>query len=155
MEFKVGHLVFAKDSMLRVIGTGQNHIEVIEYRDSATFGGELATKTFSKIDNKWYKWDVTGGKAVKLKKIGVIDPSKVPHVVKDFSHIKSFDTMIIKGVPYKLVDSTSLKIPEHWNKTFLLKSRFGDAVFHIQPKKRETLYDKGAEAQLLTGTRCC
>jgi hypothetical protein len=152
MEFKVGHLIFAKDAMLRVIGSGEDHIEVIEYRDTATFGGDLITKTYSKINDTWFKWDLEGGKAIKLKKIGVIDPAKVPHAVKDFSHIKNIDTLIIKGTPYKTVDSTSLSPPEHWINTHSLKSRFGEAVLHIQIKDKKSLYDKGAEAQLLTHT---
>lgn len=151
MEFKVGHLVFCKGAMLRVIGTGQNHIDVIEYSENLAFGGnDLSTKTYSYFQDSWYRWGANGGEPVKLKKIGVIDPSKVPHVVKDFSQIQGFDTMIIKGVPYKQVESTSLPLPEHWVKVFHLKSKNGEAVLNIQEKKRESLYDRGADAQLLT-----
>ena len=151
MEFKVGHLLFCKGVMLRVIGTGENHIDVIEYSDNLAFGGnELVTKTYSCFQNLWYRWTANGGEVVKLQKIGIIDPSKVPHVVKDFSQIQGFDTMIINGVPYKQVPGTSLTIPEEWVKVFHLKSKSGEAVLNIQEKKRETLYDRGAEAQLLT-----
>lgn len=151
MEFKVGHLVFCKDTMLRVIGTGENHIEVIEYNSHIAFGGnDITQKIYSKFDDGWYRWGANGGELVKFKKVGVIDPLKVPHVVKDFSQIKNFDTMIIKGVPYKRIDETSLAVPEHWIKVFYLKSKNGEAVLNIQEKKRETLYDKGANAQLLT-----
>jgi len=152
MEFKVGHLVFAKDVMLRVIGNGANHIDVIEYKDALAFGGDLVTKTYSKIDGTWYRWDVNGGKPIKLKKIGLISPTKTPHMVKDFSQIQGFDTMIIKGVPHKPAQNTSLPVPDHWKKVYYLRSRSGEAVMHIQAKKRETLYDRGAEAQLLTSS---
>jgi hypothetical protein len=58
--------------------------------------------------------------------------------------------MIINGVPYKQVPGTSLTIPEEWVKVFHLKSKNGEAVLNIKETKRETLYDRGAEAQLLT-----
>lgn len=150
MEFKTGHLVFCKNMMLRVIGAGESHITVIEYTDSVALGGnDLTIKTYTKQDDKWYRWGANGGEQIKLKKIGVIDPTKVPHVVKDFSQIKGFDTIIIKGVPYKQVEETTLKPPEEWVNTYYLKSK-NEAVLNIQEKKRETLYDRGADAQLLT-----
>lgn len=148
MEFKVGHLIYSKGVMLRVIGTGESHIEVIEY-NSLESNFTVETKIYSKFGNLWYRWGTNGGEQVKLTKVGLIDPTKIPSCVKDFSQIKSFDTIIIKGVPYKRVEETSLPVPEHWVKVYYLKSKAGEAVLHIQEKKRESLYDKGADAQLL------
>jgi len=152
MDFKVGHLLFCKGAMLRVIGTGENHIDTIEYSENLSIGNDMTNKTYSYFQGSWYRWGANGGEPVKLKKVGVIDPSKVPHVVKDFSQIQGFDTIIIKGVPYKQVNDTSLSVPEHWVKLFYLKSKNGEAVLNIQEKNRETLYDRGADAQLLNST---
>jgi len=152
MDFRVGHLLFSKGIMLRVIGTGTNHIDVIEYSDSLSFGGnDMVTRTYSLFEGTWYRWGANGGEPAKLKKIGIIGPSKVPHMVKDFSQIQGFDTIIIRGVPYKQVETTSLVAPEHWTNVFYLKSK-NEAIFNIQEQDRESLYDRGASGELLTSS---
>jgi len=146
MEFKVGHLILCKNTMLRVISSGESHIGVIEYFNGLTIDSDVVIKTYSKQDNTWYRWTANGGEAVTLKKIGVIDPSKVPAAVRDFSQLNGFDTIIIKGVPYKFVDSEASKGITN----YLLKNKNGEATLSVKEQKRETLYDKGATAELIT-----
>ena len=150
MEFKVGHLLFSKGSMLRVIGTGENHINVIEYSNMLNISNDMVTRTYSKVDGTWFQWGANGGTVVKLKKIGTIDPSKVPASVASFDGITSFDTIIIKGVPYKRVDETSLTVPEQWTNTFFLKNKSGEAILNIKKNETKSLYERAADAQFLT-----
>lgn len=143
MEFKVGHLLYTKNIMLRVIATGESHIEVLEYDIAHHTEDMLVPKIYSKIDGDWFKWTALGGKKVDIKKIGVIKPTKVPFVVRDFLSLGHFETLIINNVPFKKVSKTSLNIPLEWDNPHYLKSQSGEAVLYVQITKRESLSDRG------------
>jgi len=158
MDFSVGHLLYMTDitnrkceGLLRVVGTGNNNIQCIEYTGLNTFGSnEVVIKLYSFIDGKWYKWGPHGGIKVNLKKICIIVPTKVPELVRDFLQMDA-DSFVIKGLPYKKVDTTNLSVPQDWvgQRMFYLKGKT-EAVLYVQSKERETLHDRGAIAQLLT-----
>jgi len=152
MDFKVGHLLFMTknvksdicEAILRVVSSSSNSIQAIEYSANLTFGmNDGLPKTFTYQDDNWYTWGTQGGVKVYLKKIGIIDPTKTVVPIRDFLDAR-FDTLIIKGSAYKVLnsDDTDTSITYH------LKGKL-EATLIVKKLTRESLSDASSSAELI------
>lgn len=149
-KFKVEHLLLSKNSMYRVIGTGTHHLEVLEYSD------ECEKTTLSLVKDVWYKWVNGVGQKVDLKQIGTVSANKVPVRVLAFNQLQGAETLVIKGVPYKVVEKADgVEVPERWQmpscQLIHLHGSKEDTILCLQKMERTSLSDKEFSCHITNG----
>uniref|UniRef100_A0A6C0JT55 Uncharacterized protein n=1 Tax=viral metagenome TaxID=1070528 RepID=A0A6C0JT55_9ZZZZ len=143
----VGSLILAKGNMYRVIGTGPNHLDVIEYN-----GHTIEQKILSQIKDEWYRWNLVSGvgeRLGELKHIASTSPTKVPQPVKSFAQIEHADSVVIKGVGYVITQDEPTNIPEKWTLPTCKVFNIGKGLLCLIKQKVTSLMDKPYACEML------
>jgi hypothetical protein len=146
--FKIGQLLISKSSILRVIGSGNDFIIVIEYSQGST----NEPKYLSCYKDVWYQWKNGVGEKITFTKINTItSPTKIPQQVLNFSQLENEQSFIIKGTPYKVVDKNALSVPDKWagQRVLYLTGFKKDAMLSLETLERKSHFDKHANCELL------
>lgn len=141
-EFHVGYFLASKTSFYRVIGTGVEHVDVIEYNGH----DEPMYKTLSLIQGEWYKWTKEGiGERITLKQVALGSPTSVPHPLRDFKQLRETETMVIHGKPYEVShEAPTISVPSKWQSPECSIINLGKALLCMQHQKVKSLYEKSA-----------
>jgi len=146
-NFTVGYLlVNAKgNTMYRVVGSGPQHIDVIEYT-----GKTSEQRTLSLIKGEWYSWNNgIGQKVGQLTLVALASPNRIPAPVVDFLQVGQAESLIIKGTAYiiKDGDNTSISTPKNWQVPNCTIYNLDKALLCVKKTDRKSLSDRGSAAE--------
>lgn len=148
---EAGTLLFSRDRLYRVVASGEDHITVIEQADLSEASLPII---WSKIKDEYYQWNKGLGTKVTFKKVGVISPQKTITRIHDFSQLRSFDSIVIKGTPYKFAENDgSREVPAKMqgHTVFYLSKNDKQALLSIEKLERQSLMDKAAHCFFYEG----